>query len=60
MNKNNPKSPWWNADGVDSPDDEIHEITVPMLDNANFYKGKKLVAKRRNGVLVKPKNKLKA
>lgn len=44
--------PWWNDDGVDVLEDEIPEITEEMLTNVNFYEGRKLLAKRRNGRTV--------
>lgn len=59
MSENNKELPWWNADGVDAPEDEIPEITEEMLANANFYDGKKLVARRRKGRPVLAKNETK-
>lgn len=49
--------PWWNADGVDAPGDDIPELTEEDLANANFYEGKKLTGRRRRGrpASVKPK-----
>ena len=44
--------PWWNADGVDFLEDEIPEITEEMLSDVNFYEGRKLLVKRRNGHTV--------
>lgn len=58
MKENSKELLWWNADGIDEPGDDIPELTDEMLANANFYDGRKPVAKRRKGRPVSSEHKV--
>ena len=45
MSENKTDLPWWNADGVDEPGDDIPELTDEMLARADVYHKGKLVRK---------------
>lgn len=49
MQDNRRGLPWWNADGIDREGDDIPELTAEMQADANFYDGRKLAERRRNG-----------
>lgn len=48
MSEDRTNLPWWNADGIDEPGEDIPELTDEMLARADVYHKGKLVRKKED------------